>query len=99
VTPAMEFLVHRLEMLSLALLLPKLDEEMGFLLGAALTILGTMLQWQVPRLRMSAEEHVKDGKQTEAQAARKVRVYAVCAPVITVAGGALMIWALARYLE
>jgi hypothetical protein len=94
----MQLLFYRVEILSLALALPMLDEELSFLLGAVLTILGTMLQWQVPRLRMSAEEHVKDGKQTEAQAARKVRIYAVSAPIVTAIGGGLMIWALVRYL-
>ena len=81
-----------------ALAVPKFDEEVGFLLGAALTLLGLLFQWQVPRQRMSAEERMKDGKLTEAQASRMLRFYPVSGPILTVAGSALMIWALVRYL-
>lgn len=81
-----------------ALAMPNFDEEIGFLLGAALTVLGMLFQWQVPRQRMSAEERMKDGKLTEAQAARMIRFYTVSGPLLTVVGSALMIWTLFRYL-
>lgn len=86
------------EFLTLAAAMPNFNEEVSFLLGAALTVLGTMLQWQVPRQRMSAEERMKDGKLTEAQAARRIRFYTLSAPVLTVIGGVLMIGALFCYL-
>lgn len=96
--PAFQLRLLGLDVCTLAVSLPNFNEEVGFLLGAALTVLGTMLQWQAPRQRMSAEERMKDGKLTEVQAARMIRFYKVSGPVLTVAGGGLMIWALSRYL-
>lgn len=82
-----------------ALAPPPISAELGFALGAALTVLGTLLQWQLPRRRMSFEERMKDGKLTEAQAARMIRIQAIAAPLVTIAGGALMLWMLLGHLQ
>ena len=74
-------------------------QEVGLAIGVLLTIAGTVLHWQLPQKRMSAEERVKDGKLTEEQAIRMIRIYSVSAPVLTVAGAAVLIFVLAGYLR
>jgi hypothetical protein len=76
----------------------ELTQEMWLIVGVALTLLGTLLQWQLPRRRMSAEERMKDGDLTEAEAARMIRFHAVLAPALTIAGAALMLWVIVGFL-
>jgi hypothetical protein len=40
---------------------------------------------------MAVEERIKDNKMTPAEARRQMRFYAVCAPTVTLLGGALVI--------
>lgn len=96
--PSWLFQFMKPDLFIVAGLLPAINEEVGFLLGAALLVIGTLLQWQAPRQRMSAEERKKDGKLTEQQAVRMNRFYTVSGPLLTLAGATLMIWAMSRYL-
>lgn len=68
--------------------------EVGLTLGALVTLVGVWLQWQLPRRRMSAEEALKDGKLTEADANRQIRLHAIAAPTLTVFGALAMLVAL-----
>lgn len=88
----------RVEPLLIAFTPPPIGAEIGFGVGAALTVIGTLLQWQLPRRRMSFEERMKDGKLTEAQAVRMIRLQAIAAPLLTILGGALMVWVLLGHL-
>jgi hypothetical protein len=72
-----------------------LKEEVGLGLAVGLTFLGMVLHWQLPRQRMSVEEHMKDGKLTEAQAQRRLRVLSICAPAATISGILLLLSVLA----
>lgn len=72
--------------------------EIGLLVGVGLTVAGTVMQWQLPRRRMSFEERMKDGKLTEQQAARMIRLHAIIAPLVTIAGAGLMIWGFLGHL-
>ena len=65
--------------------------EIVFGAGALLTLIGVMVQWQLPRRRMSMEERKKDGRLTEAQAERRIRMQAWLAPCLTVLGAGLML--------
>lgn len=69
----------------------RMFDQMG--LGAAilLTVVGTILHWRLPELRMSAEESVKDSKMTEEQARRQIRFYTRCATVATFVGVAVLL--------
>ncbi len=68
----------------------------GWAIGAAilLTLVGVALNWNLPRRRMSVEEHVKDGDMTEEQARRHLRFYERFAPVVTLVGVAVLIYVL-----
>lgn len=73
--------------------------ELGLALGALVTLAGVWLQWQLPRRRMSAEEALKDGKLSEVDANRQIRLHAVAAPTLTVCGALGMLAALLGWLE
>lgn len=66
-------------------------DEMGVGAAILLTMVGVALHWRLPGLRMSAEEHVKDGKMTEGEARRRVRFYSRCAPIVTLIGVSVLI--------
>ena len=66
-------------------------EPFGFSIAVAMTALGVALQWQLPRQRIAMEERIKDGLLTEKEANRRLRFYAVCAPVATLAGVAMLL--------
>ena len=66
-------------------------DEAGIGAAILLTLTGMALHWHLPRHRMSTEEHMKDGKLTEAEARRQIRFYSWCAPIATVAGVAVLI--------
>jgi len=66
-------------------------DEMGVGAAILLTMVGMALHWRLPTVRMSAEEHVKDGKLTEQQARRRIRFYARCAPLATILGVGVLI--------
>lgn len=75
----------------LAFIPPGPAQEVGLAVGVALTLAGTALHWQLPRQRMSAEERMKDGKLTEAQAIRMIRLFSFSARLLTIAGAAILI--------
>jgi hypothetical protein len=75
----------------LAFISPGPSQEVGLAIGVVLTVAGTALHWQLPRQRMSAEERMKDGKLTEAQALRMIRLYTVSARLLTIAGAAVLV--------
>ena len=72
-------------------------EEVGLVIAGLLTCVGMYLHWQLPRERMSAEERMKDGVLTEAQANRRIRILSVCAPTATISGVAMLLVVLAVY--
>jgi hypothetical protein len=74
-------------------------QELWFAVAVVLILGGTFLQWHLPRQRMSAEERMKDGKLTEAEANRKIRLNAIAAPTLTISGCVLLIAALAGYVN
>jgi|SRR4051812_16535032 hypothetical protein len=74
-------------------------EELGFAIAGAMTGLGVLLQWQLPRQRMETEELIKDGKMTESEAKRRLRFFSICAPVATVAGIGMLIAVLMEFAE
>jgi hypothetical protein len=88
----------RLEIWAAKLSMP-FGEEIGLGLGATLTLIGVFLHWRLPSQRMNAEEEVKDGKMTEDQANRRLKVLSVCAPIATLGGVALMLTVVAQYME
>jgi hypothetical protein len=57
-------------------------------LGAAvmLTIVGVLLHWRLPQERIAIEEQMKDGKLTEADGRRRLRIFGLCASLSTIAG-------------
>ena len=67
-------------------------EELGLGIAIVLTLIGTVLHWQLPRKRMSFEERVKDNEMTPEQAERWIRFYTFCAPAATFGGvGVLLV--------
>ena len=74
-------------------------EEIGLGIAVILTFLGMLLHWQLPRQRMAAEEDMKDGKLTEEQLERRLRVLAICAPTATISGIVLLLGVLLTYLD
>lgn len=73
-------------------------EEIGLAIAVLLTLLGTWLNWKLPRQRMSLEERVKDNEMTEEQAARWIKFYSICAPLVTFSGIAILAAVLLRAL-
>ena len=63
------------------------------------SVLGTILQWQLPRRRMSLEEHMKDGKITEVQVVRRLKFHHAFAPFLTICGAVILIAAFLIYAE
>ena len=61
-------------------------DEAGVGAAILLTMIGMVLHWRAPRLRMSLEEHMKDGKVTDKEAQRRIRFFHWCESVATVAG-------------
>jgi hypothetical protein len=56
-----------------------------------ITSIGMWLQWRLAAHRENAEEAVKDGKLTELQARRRIQLFGICSPAITVIGVALLL--------
>jgi hypothetical protein len=75
------------------------SEEMGLGIAVVLTFLGMALHWQLPRQRMAAEEEMKDGKLTEGQAKRRIRILAICAPTATICGVVLLLAVLVMFAD
>lgn len=73
--------------------------ETGLAIGAALTLGGLLLHVRLGRHRMSAEEGMKDGRLTEAQAVMTIRLWAAAAPTLTLLGAMVLVAALAGYLR
>jgi hypothetical protein len=71
--------------------------EVGFGVAVALTFSGMLLHWQLPNRQMTLEERMKDGKVTEEQARRALRIWRVCAPIVTGLGIALLLMAFLRW--
>jgi hypothetical protein len=71
------------------------------MLGAAvlLTLVGMLLHWWLPQERISIEELIKDGKLTEAEGRRRLRVFHVFAPLATIAGVATLLGELVSLAE
>jgi hypothetical protein len=86
------------DMLTELAVLP-VSQEMGLGIAVTLTFLGMALHWQLPRQRMAAEEEMKDGKLTEGQAKRRIRILAICAPTATVCGVVLLVAVLMMFAE
>lgn len=76
---------------------PLLAAEAGLAVGAILTLLGMFLHWRLTHYRMSAEERIKDGELSEADAARRIRLQAYSAPIFTILGALALVDALMRY--
>ncbi len=76
-----------------------LREEIGLGLAVALTFIGMALNWHLPRQRMSIEEQMKDGKMTEEEASRRIRLFAILAPLTSIFGIVLLIGVLLAFLE
>jgi hypothetical protein len=83
----------------LARISPFIALEVQIGVGVCLTVLGTLLQWQLPRRRMSLEEHMKDGKITEVQVVRRLKFYHAFAPFLTICGAVILIAAFLIYAE
>lgn len=64
----------------------KLVDEVGLGVAVVLTIIGMAMHWQLPTHRMSMEERAKDGKISEDEAHRRVKLFQRCAIVTTLAG-------------
>jgi hypothetical protein len=64
-----------------------------------LTFVGMVLHWQLPRQRMAMEERMKDGKLTEMQARRRLKIFHWCAPVVTLTGIALLLGTMLAFAE
>lgn len=83
----------------LARITPFVALEVQIGVGVCLTVLGTILQWQLPRRRMSLEEHMKDGKITEVQVVRRLKFHHAFAPFLTICGAVILIAAFLIYAE
>ena len=70
---------------------PRVFDELSVGAAILMTLVGMTLHWRLPGLRMAVEESIKDGKMTEEQARRKLRFYARCAPIATLAGVGVLI--------
>ncbi|MBI5768606.1 MAG: hypothetical protein HZA93_12480 [Verrucomicrobia bacterium] len=64
----------------------KLVNELGLGIAVVLTIIGIAMHWHLPNHRMSMEERAKDGKMTEDEAGRRVKLFGRCALVTTLTG-------------
>lgn len=78
------------EVVALQLAMP-VEQELGLAIAMVLTFLGMVMHWHLPRQRMSMEEQIKDGKLTESQVRRRLKIYHCCAPVVTFLGIALLL--------
>jgi hypothetical protein len=74
-------------------------EEVGLGVAAFLTFVGMGLHWALPRQRMAAEELMKDGKLTEEQANRRIKIIAICAPTLTISGVLLLLTVLLYFAQ
>ena len=61
-------------------------DEIGVGAAILLMLTGMVLHWHAPRLRMSLEELMKDGKVTDQEAQRQIRFSHWCESIATVAG-------------
>ncbi len=86
------------EVLALQFAMP-LQQEFGLAIAMVLTFVGMVLHWQVPRQRMAMEERMKDGKMTEMQARRRLKIFNWCAPAVTLTGIALLLGTMLAFAE
>jgi hypothetical protein len=76
-----------------------IQQELGLGIAMFLTFLGMVLHWQTPRQRMAMEERMKDGKLTEMQARRRMRIFHWSAPAVTLTGIALLLGTMLAFAE
>lgn len=81
-----------------ALLLEGRTLDIALATGAVLAVAGMLTHSQLPKIRMTAEEQVKDRRLTETQAIRRIRLCTVGAHVLTVSGTVVLLTLLASYL-
>ena len=74
---------------ALAVQLP-LDQEVGLVAAALVTVLGMWLCWHAPRSRMTLEERVKDGRISSEEARRRIARNQWTGPSVTIIGIALL---------
>ena len=86
------------EVLGLQFAMP-IQQEFGFAVAMVLTFLGMVLHWQLPRQRMAMEERMKDGKLTEMQARRRLKIFHWCAPAVTLTGIVLLLGTMLAFAE
>jgi hypothetical protein len=86
------------EVIGLQLAMP-LQQELGLAIAMVLTFLGMVMHWRLPRQRMAMEEQMKDGKMTEMQARRRLRLFNWFAPAVTLTGIALLLGAMLAFAE
>lgn len=98
VAPADFFFTSAHELLALQFAMP-IQQELGLAIAMVLTFAGMVLHWQLPRQRMSMEERMKDGKLTEMQARRRLRIFHWCAPAITLMGIFLLLGVMLAFAE
>lgn len=73
--------------------------DCGLAVGAVLTVGGLLLHVRLGRQRMSAEEGMKDGRLTEAQATLMIRLCSCAAPTLTLLGAMVLVIGFAEHLR
>lgn len=65
-------------------------DEAGVVAALVLAVVGMALHWYAQQHQMSAEERVKDGKLTPAEARRQMRFFQTSANLVTLLGLAIL---------
>ena len=73
---------------------PLVVDQISAAAAVLLTLTGVVLNWSLPRRRMSIEEHVKDGDMTDEQARQHLRFHTRFAPIVTLVGVAMLVYVL-----
>ena len=69
----------------------RFSDATGIGTAILLTVTGIVLHWNQPHHRMSMEERIKDGKLTDDEARRRIRIYSWCASIPMVTGILLLL--------
>jgi hypothetical protein len=77
---------------------PLLD-EIGIGAAIALTLLGTIVHAQLPRLRMTAEEDAKDSRLSNREKQRRITFYTHCARFTTLVGVLVLVIVLFDFVQ